>query len=159
MAIFDPCCGRGFDHAEMVRSRGWRYVTNDIDPDVDCDTHRDIRDWETLTADMGDGWTVVSNPPYTLASELAENALRSDRIDAVALLLRLTFLEPSKNRRWLAEFADCMTAVAPLNPRPRFRGDGRGTDSATVAWFAWDKHFSWRESGVEAPFRFLVDWR
>ena len=51
----------------------------------------------------------------------------------VCMLLRLSFLEPTKSRR------DLLTAYRPdvliLPRRPVF--DGRGTDSITSAWFCW----------------------
>jgi len=161
--ILDPCCGNGFSHGQLIFTNraglGCRFATNDLDPEVNAGSNLNALDLEkVMDANFcnGNNWWVVTNPPYSLASELVEMCLRCDRISGCAFLLRLTFLEPSKKRRWLPEFARCMRVIAPVNPRPQFREDGRGTDSATVAWFVWDKNFAWEG---ENPFMFLTDWK
>lgn len=82
-----------------------------------------------------DCW-VVSNPPYTmpLCSRIVSNAIK--HMSNVAMLLRLSFLEPTRDREEL------LTTFPPdkliVLPRGSFTGDGR-SDSSTVAWMIWSK--------------------
>ena len=112
--------------------------------------------WEAYKA-SGFDWT-VTNPPFNLAPRIIPLAYEySNR--GIAMLLRLTYLEPCGNRaQWLAENADQLRCVIPVNPRPKFRGDSKGTDSCTVAWFVWDKWHSWEALGADCPFVFAAGW-
>ena len=75
------------------------------------------------------------------------------------MLLRLTFLEPCKNRAELLKtYADNLVAVIPVNPRPKFRKDTRSTDSTTVAWFVWRHFHSWKALHINCPFIFEDSW-
>lgn len=74
---------------------------------------------------------IVTNPPFSLAFEFAQNAVLVSR--HVVLLLRLNFLASFKRKTWFTE--NPPTALFVLSKRPSFT-DG-GTDSCDYAWFAW----------------------
>jgi hypothetical protein len=79
-------------------------------------------------------WT-ISNPPFSKAGEILTHALANSRA-GVALLVRISFLEPTFTRK------DLMIANPPTRmivlPRHSFTGDGK-VDSVSCAWLIWDK--------------------
>lgn len=75
---------------------------------------------------------VITNPPWSHASEIAQISLRHAR-KGVALLVRLTFLEATRKRSWIC--GKPPDAVLCL-PRISFDGSGQ-TDSAPPAWLLW----------------------
>ena len=102
-------------------------------------------------------WT-VTNPPFSLAEKIIPLAYEYSEV-GIAMLLRLSYLEPTKGRAdWLKEHADNLYKVIPVNPRVRFRADTKGTDSITCAWFCWSKYHSWHKLGLSSPFSFVTDW-
>jgi hypothetical protein len=118
---------------------GSRFVagvwTNDIDPQRSAKSHGDAADpswWRSIeTFD----W-VVTNPPFLKAAEILKLAHQHAYV-GVAMLLRLSFLEPCEGRAlFLAENPPDKLIVLP---RISFTGDGK-TDSVTCAWFVWDKY-------------------
>lgn len=126
MTSLEPCAGTG----QISRLLGPHCLTADIDPAMGA----------MMTADMTsiDHWPkvdwVITNPPFEHARQFVENALISAR-SGVAMLLRLSFLEPTRDRRTL------LTTQPPnrlyILPRISFTGDGK-TDSITCAWMVWD---------------------
>lgn len=164
--ILEPCVG-DWSIAYPLQMRGYSIQTNDIDTAKRADIYEDAR--YCLSDIWLDGedkvdW-VITNPPFNQSAAILANALYHAKI-GVAFLLRLSFLEPTEkgnSRRWLLnDYADSLRFIIPINPRPRFRLDvgDKGTDSVTVAWYIWDKTWSWEQRGISCPFRFdLVDWR
>lgn len=128
--LLDPCSGQGH-MAEMLKcqNRFTQVHCNDVDLDTPASTHLDAQD-TALYLPMP-CW-VVTNPPFCHAADIARVALTHTKI-GVALLLRCTFLEPCKNRRWLSEYPP--TSILSL-PRMSFTNNGK-TDSAPAWWFLW----------------------
>jgi hypothetical protein len=128
--ILEPCVGQG-DLAAPLRHLG-RVVTNDIDTAMPADFHQDAalkEFWEWI----GRPDWVVSNPPFSCCQPIIAGAFSVAR-RGVAMLLRLSYLEPCNNR------ADFLSANPPsliVLPRISFTGDGK-TDNVTCAWFVWD---------------------
>ena len=157
--IYEPCVGHG-DIAARFPAR----VTNDIDRGLPADTH--------LDATHADAWRiqcdwVVTNPPFSTAPQILPLAMATASV-GVAFLLRLSFLEPVKNRGdWLAAHADQMPHLIPFGqPRPSYRigerrPDGRkyNGDTVTTAWFVWRRDWSWTALGISCPFQFAMHWR
>ena len=126
----EPCAGDGAI-ADVLRQYGMTVRTGDIDPElapdivwnfaVDGFDHQERYDF------------VITNPPFNLANEVVRAALTLSPV--VAMLLRITWIEPCASRRWIWT---CKPPkfIHPLHPRPGFTGDGK-TDSATTAWFVW----------------------
>lgn len=163
--IFDPCAGDRTMANSLVGPSRHVWTSDLADADVGTDMltdatkpgfwHGESDSWDARAC--GVDW-VVTNPPFAIAPAILPLALRhSNR--GIAMLLRITYIEPCSNRAtWLDANKDCMRYLIPVNPRPKFRTDSKGTDSATVAWFVWDKTFSWAALGLESPFQFGAGW-
>lgn len=128
------CCSGDDAITAPLRSAGLMVCTNDIDPAMPSDFHRDMaapESWVTTSFE----W-VISNPPFSLAPQIVPLAFASASV-GIAMLLRLSFLEPVENRgAWLN--ANPPTHLIVL-PRISFTGDGK-TDNVTCAWMVWRKH-------------------
>ena len=160
--ILEPCAG---DRAMAIALRG-------SERNVYCSDIRDAAAGKPADATTREFWGwydgrneyfqtewAITNPPFNAAPAIIPLAYEhSSR--GIAMLLRLSYLEPCANRaQWLADHADNLRAIIPVNPRPRFRSDTGGTDSVTVAWFVWDKLHSWAGLGVPCPFIFESGWK
>lgn len=143
--ILEPCCGEDAI-TKALEDNGYNSVlTNDADWGRMANYHYDARK-HTFSGDKIS--VVVTNPPFNQAFDILKNL--HPQVDAVALLLRLTFLEPTKDRGpWLAKNPPNKLIVLP---RYSFTGDGK-TDSVTCAWMIWDKHFPDRDGVVIVPKR------
>lgn len=137
--LIDPCCGSGNMARQLQMAAPFaRVLTNDIDPRVQADTHRDAAVDAEVYRETSD-W-VVTNPPFSEAGDIVHAALRAQPRRGVAMLLRITFAEPCgatkqnprAGRLWLAERP--WNALFAL-PRHSFTGDG--SDTAACAWFVW----------------------
>lgn len=139
--VLEPCCGGG-----VISDLFPGCLTNDIDPDVPARWHEDATQpefWDRFSDGMGIygphevDW-VVTNPPFNQAFPILEHAWEHARL-GVAMLLRLSFLEPTNGRGpWLQVHSGQMTDLIIFgSPRPSFTGNG--TDSVTTAWMVWRK--------------------
>jgi hypothetical protein len=166
--VFEPCAGPGAI-AEVLREAGLTVHCGDIEPQIDSCVKFDAtrpQDWEARAAQVeqlldqewGQDW-VITNPPFNGAVEILAQAMCWSR-RGVILLLPITFLEPVE-ARWevLNTWADNLVRVIPVNPRPQFRGDSSSSDRVTVAWFVWDKDWSWYTKGIARPFTWIRRWR
>lgn len=135
MRIFEPCCGDGAIVRELPSSV--TVITNDIVerppllPDFLSDARR-AASWDAFAA-CGRFDLVITNPPFNVAFEIAQQALA--RCSKLILLLRLSWLEPTDDRgEWLAAHPPSGLIVLP---RYDYRGNG-STDSVTSAWVIWE---------------------
>jgi hypothetical protein len=162
---FEPCAGAG-QLARPLRVVFSEVFTNDIDKQYGTDFSfdaTDSREWRNVPRI---DW-VITNPPFSEALPIIENALTHAKI-GVAMLLRLSFLEPTstKNKRLLyprstfwESATDQLRFLVPIgSPRPSFSTNGK-TDSVTTAWYVWDQGWSWKQAGIACPFQFITDWR
>ena len=76
---------------------------------------------------------ILTNPPFSLAQEFIEKAIKE--ADTVIMLLRLNYLGSQKRNIFWNKFPP--TALHVLSKRPSFTGSG--TDATEYAWFIWDK--------------------
>jgi 16S rRNA A1518/A1519 N6-dimethyltransferase RsmA/KsgA/DIM1 with predicted DNA glycosylase/AP lyase activity len=120
----------------------------------------DIADGDEFDATKGTYWKaqpqpdwVVSNPPFNVATEIVDYALRNVKC-GVIMLLRSSFLEPCKKRRHLLNTQ--ITHITFCNPRPKFRTDTKGTDSSTVAFICWSLKNP--KDSQNAQVSYLIDW-
>jgi len=127
--LLDPCCGNS-SMAWMMRSRFERIVLNDIDQNIPCESHRDLRVSTHLWTGCDPDWC-VTNPPFSLTGRVINQALQYCRV-GVALLLRITALEVCAGREIISYDPPQRLIVLP-----RFRFRAGGNDSATVAWLVW----------------------
>lgn len=143
--ILEPCCGEGAI-SDTLANYGHRYLTT---TDLTYGTQYDAANKEYWDLQPKHDW-VISNPPYRLASPIIRHALGHSLI-GVTMLLRLSYLEPCKDRRDILDAG--ISHVTIVNPRPKFRTDTSGSDSATVAFITWT------HGHVGATnLNFLVDW-
>lgn len=83
---------------------------------------------------------VIGNPPYSLAEEFVEHALRSLHPGAsVAFLLRLSFLGSQGRLTGLFKHRP-LRYLLPVAGRPSFTPDGK-TDSSEYGFFVWTKEW------------------
>lgn len=128
--VFDPCAGDGAI-SNVLKSCGIQVLTNDVDSHHPTDLHLDVtRDWPTGKI----AW-VVTNPPFAHANIIVPKSFHA-ATDGVALLLRLSWLEPTGDRQ------DFLLSHPPTRlivmPRYSFKRNGK-SDSVTSAWFVWSK--------------------
>lgn len=132
--ILEPCVGDGAISKTLCKALPKSEIRkNDIDITWHADTHLDAADpafWATRT---GFDW-VVTNPPFNRAAEIVPLAWDTAR-RGIAMLLRLSFLEPCSDRIGFLE--ECPPTQLIVLPRISFTGDGK-TDSVTCAWMVWD---------------------
>ncbi len=79
---------------------------------------------------------ILTNPPYSLALEFCDHALR--HAPEVIMLLRLNFLGAQKRYDWWTKNEP--NALYILSERPDFTGGGG--DSTEYAWFIWSVRYS-----------------
>lgn len=144
--IVEPCVGQGhIVNAIKRRYPAAQFITNDLDHQWPADCHMDAGDrffhgFGTPSFEWDAPDWVISNPPFSEAFDIVRNALEVARI-GVAMLLRVTWLEPPKEKAkargiWLAEHPPAWELVME-----RFSFDGSGKqDSAPTAWFVWSKY-------------------
>lgn len=134
--VLEPCVGAGDIARELI---GQPYIdsvmTNDLDRRRDAMSHADATDaawWKSLPPI---DW-VVSNPPFSVADQIVP--LAHKYANNVAMLLRLSYLEPCEGRgTWLEEHPPSLIVL----PRISFTGDGN-TDSVTCAWMVWNSDYA-----------------
>jgi len=134
--VLDPCVGNGAIASALSRP-GTTMLTNDWDQTHEAEWHLDASGPDLYALAGPVDW-VVTNPPYTmpLCLDIVARAVREARV-GVAMLLRITFREPTRHRfprgPWLA--AHPVSRVLTL-PRYSYTQDGR-TDSVTTEWCVW----------------------
>lgn len=145
--ILEPCCGDGAI-VKALNAHGYMDIlTSDVDEYREAQERHDARfhNW-TGPHGISGPHVAVTNPPFNQAFDILKNL--KPQVEAVALLLRLTFLEPTKERGpWLSKNPPQRVLVLP---RYSFTGDGK-TDSVTCAWMIWDKYFPGPEGVVIVP--------
>lgn len=138
--VLEPCAGDLSIAQELALAPGVTILTNDIDAQRTVDYTYDASLATPLWNDIRYDW-IVTNPPYTNPLPLAilQRAYENCR-HGVALMLRLSFLEPTSHKfprgPYLGEYPPHRMLVMP---RYSFTGNGK-SDSMTTAWMIWSKH-------------------
>jgi hypothetical protein len=131
--VLEPCAGDG-SISLLFNEYGHKVITNDIDAQWPTDYHYDAtveNAWKLCP--VGIDW-VVTNPPFNGAFSILKHAYQ--HVGRVALLLRLSFLEPTKQRGlWLSQNPPDKLIVLP---RWSYTANGK-SDSVTTAWMIWDR--------------------
>jgi len=152
--ILEPCVGKGniirplFDYMES-HCEGVPYgiITNDIDDRMEANHHYHCNYLLKSDEVIPKVDWIISNPPYTLAHEFVPLAYQKVR-KGLVLLLRLTYLEPCKNRRdWLSENPPNQILITR-----RIKFVGNSTDNVTTAWFCWYKGTN---TEIKNPIQFI----
>jgi len=130
--ILEPACGAGAISRIIADKFPWASV---IGTDLQDDPPVDF-----LLAEPDPAYDlIITNPPYTVAWEFIQQALkwRKSERSIVAMLLRLNFLGSRKRAKWLRAYPP-HTLITPR--RPTFTADGK-TDATEYAWFLWREPF------------------
>lgn len=120
--IWEPACGGG-EMVKVFRKAGFHVVSSDIQSGTDFLQQEELR-----------GETIVTNPPYKLASEFVLHAI--DLLpQIVAMLLRINFLEGAG--RWERIYSKRPPTRIWVFTRRMGLADGRA-GSFAHCWFVWD---------------------
>ncbi len=117
--IFEPACG---DERLLV----W---LDEVDV---CAEGNDLTRGYDFLNDVTYYECIVTNPPFSLALEFCDHAIKHAL--HVFMLLRLNFLASRKRRDWWNTHKP--DALFILSERPSFTGNGK-TDATDYAWFYW----------------------
>lgn len=132
--ILEPCCGDKHI-SKLLEKHHNTVVSTDISYGEEYDASN-YKYWEgKYRYDY-----VVTNPPYN--KEVMQNIIDFSWQHArkgIAMLLRLSYLEPVKNRANFLRDNPLHHLLIFGQPRPGFRTDTTGTDCMTTAWFVWLK--------------------
>lgn len=156
--ILEPCAGKRYIIDQLWRNGYDEILEWDIDETLpNIATIKDASIYDCLYENSVD-W-VVTNPPYMqpTCQQIIENSMRYAR-KGICMLLRLTYDEPCANR---AEFLKNtqMTHQLIFNPRPKFRTDTSGTDSATTCWFVWMRpEFISEKNLINTEKMYITNW-
>lgn len=138
--VIECCSGDGSLTSQF---KDCHVVTNDIDREREATFYLDATlpsSWATFGVQHD--W-VCTNPPFNCAMDILKLAHSHANV-GVALLLRLSFMEPTKERSdWLSLNPPQQQIILP---RWKYDPNSKGTDSVTTAWFVWyrqsfDIHF------------------
>lgn len=133
--VLEPCSG-GDAITNVLRRAGCTVYTNDIDPRQPSMVTYDARTpefWAAYQPNYPFDW-VISNPPFTIALPILQQAVQHARV-GVAFLLRKTFLEPTDDRGpWLQEHPPTRSIG-----EPRYSFRGAGSDSVSCDWYIWER--------------------
>lgn len=141
-SVLEVCSGDNAIANVLFTATQARLFTNDLDPKRFSDFQMNAAIAESWRRFPHCDW-VVTNPPFKYAPAIVRLAIEH-ATEGVAMLLRLSFLEPCDNRSWLAQTPPNDLIILP---RISFTGNGK-TDSCTTAWFVWYK--------APAPQRLIV---
>lgn len=151
--IWEPCAGQGHIVDELKAAERSVYAS-DIFPQKPNQFRQDFLEASVLgypepivrrgvlqRIDYNRPRWILTNPPYRTkgdrtAASFVHHALPIAR-DAIAMLLRLSMLEPAEDREQLM-ITNSPTDLVVL-PRVSFIGAPKGGESITSAWFVWDK--------------------
>lgn len=142
--IIEPCVGRGAIIDLLDINGVW--MLNDLNKRRVAHRHLDAtkaRSWRELATHARNEryeWG-ITNPPFRRMLPIVRLMLR--HCQNVAVLARLSFLEPTRDRglfwkRWAA------AAEVILLPRHSFTGNGK-SDNQTCVWLVWRQRASQRQ--------------
>lgn len=139
--IWEPACGPG-SIVRVLRRNGFNVWATDL-VDYGCPDSEARRDFLMEQQTRVDVQAIVTNPPFKLANEFVEHALKM--CPRVCMLLRLAFIE-SERRSGILDGGQLARVHVFSNRLPMMHRAGRGTKVAktnssamSFAWFCWDR--------------------
>jgi hypothetical protein len=144
VTIWEPACGSGKMARVLARDANADVVATDIETDYGVQS-----DFLLLNSVARSIYAIITNPPYELALEFCETALRlmEPERGLVAMLLRTDF-DHAKSRTHL--FRDCPAFAKKLVLMKRIAwfveadGKPKASPSFNHAWYIWD----WKHEGA-----------
>lgn len=138
-SIWEPACGSG-KMCDALKAGGHHVVGTDIDKGLDFLQATSPGGGHPIVA------AIITNPPYALATEFIEHALKLMSEPRgplrVAMLLRTDF-DHAKTRSHLFAEHQAFAKKLVLTRRIKWFEDSKGQPSFNHAWFIWD----WKHSG------------
>lgn len=135
--IWEPACGDGAI-VKVLRGVGHRVYATDL-VDCGCPDSESRIDFLMERAPAFAIGTIVTNPPYALASKFVLHALTL--APRVMMLLRLAFLE-GQGRSTILDNGHLARVHVFRNRLPRMHRHGwegkQSSSSIAFAWFVWD---------------------
>lgn len=126
--LLEPCAGYG--SVANILKLGGAVITNDIDPDMECDYNHDYLDWTP----ENEFETILTNPPFNIAEQIIKKSIQDLEIGGeVIMLLRLDFLGTEKRRMFWKE--NPAKQIYALSKRPRFIRSGGSNE---YGWYVWE---------------------
>ena len=144
---WEPACGSGA-MADVLRARGI-VLCSDIEPTMEGAAIKDflLEPWGAFRDHSVDA--VITNPPYELATEFIEHALRiMEPVGGLVAMLLRTDFDHAKSRAYL--FRDCPAFAKKLVLMKRIAwfveadGKPKASPSFNHAWYIWD----WKHEGA-----------
>lgn len=138
-AVWEPAAGRG-DMAKVLTDSGYNVFATDLHEHKGAVTQikKDIDFLEPSDFLMG-CFSIVTNPPYTLAERFIRRALEvtAPGRGSVAMLLRHEY-DCAKTRRDLFAEHPHFARKITLIRRPRWFADTKTSPRHSFAWYVWD---------------------
>lgn len=140
--IWEPACGPGAIAREL-RGAGHHVIATDLVDYDSLDQDHHGRDFLLEQSAPRCCACIVTNPPFKLAGEFVEHALRL--VPSVIMLLRLAFLESERRTPILDSGMLARVHVyrkrLPMMHRAGWEGR-RANSGMAFAWFVWDREHS-----------------
>lgn len=169
--IWEPACGNGA-LVLPLRNRGYEVLATDVNDwgcpraDGDCDFLSILADqYATQMRCMaGDGFGIVTNPPFGIIEEFVERAVKL--APYVALLCRLAFLESEGRMNWWRQVGlrrvHLIAERLPMMHRHGYEGPKLSNAGMCFAWFIFEpgkrplkqvpiRWVSWKEACKRYP--------
>ena len=144
--ILEPACGSG--QMARVLDKIAKVTAYDIEPTMPGAGRVNFLEMIPGCRGYGDRIGIITNPPYELATEFCEHALKlTEPVDGLVAMLLRTDFDHAKGRSHL--FRDCPAFAKKLvltkrivwfEPEPGSKGK---SPSFNHAWFIWD----WKHEG------------
>lgn len=141
MFVWECACGEGH-LSEVLKNRGYIVRSTDLINRGYGESGVDF-----LKQDTPFNGDIITNPPYKIAKEFVEHALRVvTNGHKVAMFLKVTFLESKARRQLFETYPPRVIYVSSSRLQCAKNGDfekyGKGVGTAVAyAWFVWEKGF------------------
>ena len=136
--ILEPCAGQGHISNVLI-NKGFKVTSTDL---IDRGyTYDDIIDFFAIEEFEGD---IITNPPYGIAKEFVEHALKIvPNGNKVAMFVKTLFLESAKRKKLFLEHPPKTIWVSSSRLQSAKNGDFSKYKSSAVSysWFVWEKGY------------------
>jgi len=125
--------------SDQLRSHNFQVTRNE------CEENLTDPVWWVSEKQKNYDWVVASTMGLNELSEYILEYGMQIAIEGIAVLDRLSFIEPvARRRNFLLKHR--MSNMVVLNPRPKFRAIGSTKDSVTSCWFVFQHPDKWRDN-------------